>query len=79
MEKVNITIELYIFKLLLVTNFALKKQFWILESNLPQLGISTNDGQIQSTFAQSYHIPSMTFTDFFLIAQYYYYFKVYLC
>ena len=38
-EKVNITIEFWIFELVLVPNFTLNKRFWILEANLPKKGI----------------------------------------
>ena len=33
------------------------------------MSISTNGGQIQSTFAQDYHVPSITFMAFFQIAR----------
>ena len=39
-EKVNITIEFYIFDLVQVSNFSFNWQFWFLEPNLPQKGIS---------------------------------------
>ena len=39
-EKINITTELFIFELVQVSNFTLKKQFWILGRNLPETRIS---------------------------------------
>ena len=39
-KKVNITIELYIFKLVYVPNSTLNKQFWLLRPNLPKRGVS---------------------------------------
>ena len=38
-EKVNTTIEFYIFELVYVPNLTLNKQFWILGPNLPKKGI----------------------------------------
>ena len=36
----------------------------------------TTGGQIQGTFAQGYHPPSLTFTAFSWIARYHYFFNV---
>ena len=38
--------------------------------------VSMNGGQIQSTFTHSYHVLSVTFTAFFQVAKYHYYFDV---
>ena len=39
-EKVNITIDFYIFKIVLALNFSLNWQFWIFEPNKPNKDIS---------------------------------------
>ena len=53
------------------------KQFWNLGPNLPRKGTSKNDSLIQSTFAQGYYVPGVTFTALFWIAWYHWYFNVF--
>ena len=57
----------YLFSLTKILNFVTK---------FAQKGISTNGGQVESTFAHGYQRPGVTFTVFFRIAQYHYYFNV---
>ena len=76
-KKVSSTIESCIFELIsLGTKFHFKQTILKFGTKFAKKSFYTNVGQIQSSFAQGYHVPGVTSTSFFRIARYHYYFNV---
>ena len=73
-EKVNTTIEFYIFKLVKVPNFSLNWQFWFFGPNLPKKGVSGLKGKkwtppLDSAYSNSRYQISAEIDNFNFLGQ----------